>query len=157
MAALVAFGGCTGTLEEKFPAGAELGDGPDAAVATCDEVQAPSSDGKHNPGMACLSCHDGAGAPAFTAAGTAFTDAAGTTPAAGATVHLVAADGTDVALPVAANGNFWTDRPLAFPMHARAGACPEVREMLSPVDATGGDCNKGGCHGDGFRVAIPLP
>jgi hypothetical protein len=151
-AALWLAAGCVGTMEEKFPLAA--GPGPDGAA--CDEALVSGDDGHHKPGEPCLTCHAAGGdGPAFTVGGTLYEDLAGTATLADATVHVVDADGQDLALPVAANGNFWTAAPLAFPIRTHASMCPDTNPMLSPLDASGGDCNKAGCHAAGFRVALP--
>ncbi len=146
---------CTGTMEERFPLVAA---GPDAGApvaAACDDPVDTTDDGYHNPGQACLACHNGAGAPAFTIGGTLYADLAGATPVVGATVHVVDAEGTDVAMVTGANGNFYTTAALAFPVTTYASSCPDERDMISQVDASGGDCNKGGCHAEGFRATLP--
>lgn len=144
---------CVGTMEEKYPAGLSAG-GADAGA--CDEPLQSGDDGHHNPGQPCLTCHRAGGTgTAFTVGGTLYTDLAGTAPLPDGTIHLIDAEGTELTLPVAANGNFWTSEPMAFPVHTFASLCPDTRAMITPVDTTGGDCNMGGCHVAGFRVALP--
>jgi hypothetical protein len=145
---------CVGTMEEKLPIAA---DGPDAGASAgaCDPIEAPASDGHHNAGTACQDCHAaGGGAPTFTAAGTVYDGVAGA-PVAGATIHLIDADGNDIALVSAANGNFWTTQAVTFPLTTHASACPDTMPMISPVTESGADCNTGGCHADGFRIHVP--
>lgn len=147
--------GCVGTMEEKYPS--EIaGGGPDAGAGACDEPMVSGHDGKHYPGEACLSCHaDGASAPPFTIGGTLYVDLAGSAPLPDATIHIIDAEGTDIVLPVAANGNFWSTETLAYPVSTYASLCPDSREMITPLDPSGGDCNMAGCHTAGFRVALP--
>lgn len=151
---LFAFVACIGSLEEKYPVGQDP-DAPDAAPAACDELATPPN-GHHNEGQACLGCHTGAGGiPAFTVGGTLYSDAAGTAPVAGATIHLVDANQNDVTIVTADNGNFWTTQTLVFPVTTHASLCPDTARMFTPLDQTGGDCNSSGCHAGTFRVHVP--
>lgn len=152
--ATLAVAGCVGTMEEKFPI---AGAGPDGGTASeaCDPIEAPGADGHHNPGQACQACHGpGGGAPTFTASGTIYDGIDGVA-VAGATIHLIDADGNDVSMISAANGNFWTTQAVAFPLTTHASACPDTRPMISPVTESGADCNAAGCHGSGFRIHVP--
>jgi predicted CXXCH cytochrome family protein len=85
------------------------------------------------PGQDCLSCHDGASAVAFSAAGTWG--------GPGATVTITDAARRVVTLVTNEVGNFYTSQQLAFPLTVRVGN----ETMPDPV--TWGGCNK--CHGPG--------
>ena len=130
------------------PARVDAAPGP-----ACDRPVATPPAGKHNPGKRCTVCHTGNGsAPRWTAAGTLYSDAAGTTAVAGATIHIIDAAGTELRLVTADNGNFWTSTPLAYPVRVRASRCPDGAEMPEPIAAWDG-CN--GCHGTGKRIHLP--
>lgn len=112
--------------------------------------------GKHNAGKVCLDCHDGGGAaPRWTAAGTIYTNTGGAGPIAGATIHLTGADGTEIVLVSAQNGNFWTQEDLVFPLTVHASRCPDDRPMPGTVAESGASCNTGGCHDSDMRIALP--
>jgi hypothetical protein len=132
-------------------------DGTEVAADDCDEpVLGGLPSGHHNAGAVCLNCHDGNGAaPRWTAAGTIYTTIAGTAPLPGATIHLVDADGVEVVLLSATNGNFWTTQDLAFPLTAKASRCPDTQEMPIGVQLASASCNKGGCHDADMRIALP--
>jgi hypothetical protein len=150
---LLAFG-CHGQLEPLGPAegpgpGAPPGDAP-----ACDDRVATAVTGEHHPGRDCMLCHAAGGdGPTFTLGGTLYADVAGTAPLDGAAVHVLAADGQEIVMETALNGNFWTTAPLAFPVTTWASACPDVRPMVTPVAA--GGCNAAGCHGETFRAHVP--
>jgi hypothetical protein len=143
------------------PGGDGDGDGPlyDAGTVTptgdCDDpVTSGLPSGKHNAGRDCLDCHDGnGGAPHWTAAGTIYTAPTGGAALPGATIHLTDADGTEVVLVSAANGNFWTTEALTFPLHARASSCPDDRMMGGAIAQ--GSCNQSGCHDSAMRISLP--
>jgi hypothetical protein len=152
---IIAVGGCVGTLEEKFPA--SNGGGPDggASAAECDPVESAVASGEHNPGLPCMACHaPGGEGPTFSLGGTLYDGIAGTA-VAGATIHVLDADGNDITMLSAANGNFWTTQAVAFPVTTHASACPTTIPMVSAVTETGADCNSAGCHADGFRIHVP--
>ena len=146
---------CVGTLDEKYPALSGI-DGPDAGAATCDDPINSGHNGEHEQGQPCMPCHAAGGdGPTFTIAGTLYDDLAGSAAVSDAAIHIIDATGKDVALTTAANGNFWSTEPFAFPVLTYASLCPDTHDMISPLDESGGDCNKGGCHVAGFRVALP--
>ncbi|MDB4936337.1 MAG: hypothetical protein JWP87_3309 [Labilithrix sp.] len=110
-----------------------------------------------NPaGRACLDCHDGAGkggAPAFALAGTIYTDAAGTKPAARVEIRMVGADGKALSAYTDVNGNFFvrtsagTTKPPAI---AAARNATVVKAMANKIsDAS---CNQ--CHTTGSRITL---
>ena len=133
--------------------------GPDAGGASleCLDAVPNPGDGEHNPGQACIACHQADGGPTFTLAGTLYADPAGTTPLAGATIVVTDADGTVTELVTRQNGNFWTNDPLAFPVRVSATRCPDTTPMIGAVAAPG-DCNSGGCHAAGSATGpVHLP
>ncbi len=134
---------------------ADLGT-PDSApaAATCEPAATILPNGNHNAGEACLTCHDGTGAPLFTLAGTIYTSAAGTTPLAAATVVVTDANGLELKLASATNGNFYTSATIAWPVTVKASKCPDELQMTSQPAV--GDCN--GCHTAGAaqgRIHLP--
>ncbi len=116
-----------------------------------------------NAGQGCMTaagCHNlalglGAGAPEYSYAGTLYLDAAGTMPAAGATILLTSA-GVTRKLIAGNTGNF-TEVPglLAGPSGtstatSSASSCPTTTAMVGLLVAGNGNCNQGGtCHGTG--------
>ena len=131
------------------------GDAEVPPAGNCDPAVASGlPSGKHNAGKVCLDCHDGTGAaPRWTAAGTIYTTTDGASPLAGATIHLADAEGKQIALVSAQNGNFWTEEELSFPLTVLASRCPTERAMGGAVPETGAACN--GCHADAMRIALP--
>jgi hypothetical protein len=108
--------------------------------------------------MDAIGCHNaglglGSGAPEYSYAGTVYTDAAGTTPAAGSTVFITSA-GTTKKLIADAAGNFFIE-PLLLAAPANqtltnttATNCPTITPMVGGLVAGQGNCNQGGtCHG----------
>lgn len=163
---------CTGNLETGAPGpvGTADDDGPDAGTTApvddvgvdagvsqlaCDDPVDTQARGEHNPGQACNACHAAEGERIFTAAGTIYDALVSDVPVVGATVHLVDANGKEVTLVTALNGNFYTEEPLVYPVKTWAGKCPDVEEMFAPVQAAGADCNMGGCHDSDFRIHLP--
>jgi hypothetical protein len=149
LASLVLFAACFEPPTAKPPASG----GPDAGIsdpqpdapgaAACIQA-APPPDGHHNAGQNCLTCHTGSGAPKWTAAGTLYADAAGTTAVAGATITLVDSTGKEVKIVTATNGNFWTSQALTPPLHPKASKCPSSAAMSGNAQ---GACNS--CHSAG--------
>jgi len=130
--------------------------GPTGTALACDDVVPNVGNGEHHPGEACIACHGAENeGPTFTIAGTLYTDAVGTAPVPGATIHIIDANGVDIPVISRANGNFYTTQQIAFPIKTHVGLCPNVRQMIGAVQQTGGDCNSAGCHGTTFRVNIP--
>lgn len=159
-AGLTAYSGaCNGSLREK------VGQSDvDASVLTtipppkCDQPRAAADSGHcqggAEPGADCLMCHhQGGTAPPYTFAGTLY-DATGITPLAGATIYVQDASGNLATAITRPNGNFYTaDGYVMYPAKAFVSLCPDVIEMLGPVDeVTGANCNTSGCHTAGFRV-----
>jgi hypothetical protein len=153
---------CTGSLREK-PGQSDV----DASVlatipppACADPAVAPDSGeclGGAPPGADCLMCHhQGGTATPYTFAGTLY-DVAGAGPVGGATITLQDAAGNVATAITRANGNFFTTEGfVTYPAKAFASLCPDVVQMLDPVDEiTGANCNTSGCHTAGFRVHVP--
>lgn len=133
------------------------GGGPDGGASVevaCDDPVATGASGNHNPGRACLDCHDGGGdAPTFRLAGTVYTDLAGGAPVVGATVRVRdAADVEHVAIS-ARNGNFWITEAIALPVEVSASSCPSAMPMIAPSAV--GNCNVSGCHDADYRIHLP--
>ncbi len=130
------------------------GNGDSSDTGTCNSANenctANTCDGEGGsmlPGSDCLSCHSGNGGgggeqSTFTAAGTAFSDLAGTAPLSGATVKITDASGNVVTLTTNSAGNFYTSQALTFPIGAEVDANGGSRTMVTAVAA--GGCN--GCH-----------
>jgi hypothetical protein len=169
-AALLAQSGCYGDLvsSREDPSGGDgTGDGgggggnadgpdaapiPDGADLTCADPQSATDDGHHYPGMACATCHDGSIGPTFAVGGTLYSDAGGAQAVAGVTITLIDADQNRIDLVSAQNGNFWTDRAVAFPVTTFASSCPDVAPMLT--QAGDGNCNANGCHAAGSAITF---
>jgi hypothetical protein len=130
---------------------------PDAAPGMgtnlpCENTIAnPTIDGRHNTGQSCFqSCHN----HGFTLAGTLYTNSTGNTGFKGATVTVTDNNGAVKKPVVAANGNFYTKDPVAFPVLVIASACPSAVKMIHST--TNGDCNKAGCHNGGpYQMHLP--
>lgn len=142
------------------PDAAEAAGTPDsgAAAADCTPAAGTLPNGNHNAGLTCIQagCHNGAGVPPkWTIAGTVYTTLAGGAPVAGATVHVIDADGDELQLVTASNGNFYTAAPVTFPVTTRASKCPDSRPMVATVAETGASCNIAGCHDADLRITLP--
>lgn len=128
-------------------------------VSPAPEAHLHTAGGTSNAGMACIAagCHldgqMGTNAPSYSYAGTVYTDAAGTTPAAGSTV-FVTAGGTTRKVVADAAGNFFVDTALlAAPTNqatanTSATECPKITPMVGSLVQGGGNCSATGtCHG----------
>jgi hypothetical protein len=109
------------------------------------------SDGEHNAGQECLSCHDSLGNRTWSFGGTVY-EADGSTPAANVEVGIW--DGTTfVAAYSATNGNVWL--PVGAGTIDWATAEIRLRSANGEVvmdDVGDGDCNT--CHsGDSVLIA----
>lgn len=103
-------------------------------------------------GEDCIGCHlREAGAPKFTAAGTAYLDHQGGAPAVGATVTITDAKGNAVSLTANSVGNFFTTQQLFPPVVARIELDGVVREMKTRQPH--GSCNH--CHRNPPREQAP--
>ncbi len=152
---------CDGVLREKVgQSDVDAGGLTLIPPPMCAEPATPTDSGDCTgggaPGDDCLACHSqGGGGRPFVFAGTLY-DRAGVAPAAGATVVLQDAVGNVSSAITHANGNFFVvDGFVMYPAKAFATLCPDVTEMISPVDeTTGANCNTGGCHTAGFRASL---
>jgi hypothetical protein len=134
---------------------ADMGGG--GADLDCVPKSAALGDGHHNPGLNCMTCHDGntAGAPKYFVAGTLYDSVAGTNPVAGATIQITQG-AMKVNLQSQENGNFFTETPVTFPFQTRATGSPTRTPMISAVTATGGSCNQAACHDTAInRIHLP--
>jgi len=158
---LAAIAACDGSLREKIGR-SDI----DASVLMtipppkCDMAATAGDDGTckggAQPGADCLMCHHQGGAAApYTFGGTLY-DAAGARPIAGATIYLQDSAGNVATAVTRPNGNFFTaDGFVMYPAKAFVSLCPDVIEMVGPVDEiTGANCNTSGCHTAGFRVHV---
>ena len=159
--AAVGISACDGSLREK------VGQSDiDASVLTtipppkCDAPATAADSGTctggAQPGADCLMCHhQGGAASPYTFAGTLY-DAAGQNPLAGATIYVQDSAGNVATAITRPNGNFYTaDGFVMYPAKAFVSLCPDVIEMVGPVDEiTGANCNTSGCHTAGFRVHV---
>jgi len=144
----------TGGGGGRMDGSSSSGGGPmDAPNNGCIAQQASPGDGHHNAGQDCMNgCHN----HGFTIAGTVFTQAGGTTPVVGATVHIVQANGTTLNLVTMNNGNFYTSQTLAFPLTVNASSCPDLQAMTATVTGPSPQgCNKSGCYVNGNRIHLP--
>jgi hypothetical protein len=127
-----------------------------ASFGACVQPASPNGSGHHNDGKDCLECHNAnntKGAPHWYLGGTLYDSATGTTPLAGATIEIIDASGAAQELVTAANGNFWTDQQVKFPIKIRASSCPDSNEMMQ--SDTSGACGKAGCHDSTNRIHLP--
>jgi hypothetical protein len=145
------------------------GNGPDAALDSsgpmwadapvgsgsngpCENPVTTYGDGHHNAGKDCeQGCHN----HGFTVSGTLYTNANGNTGYPGATITLTDAQNRAIKLVTQANGNFYTSSAVAFPVTARASACPLGTSMNANVAS--GRCNNTACHAQATAVQIHLP
>ena len=119
----------------------------------------PAGEPNHNVGQDCLGCHDdnlSDGAPTFSLGGTLYDGPSGTNPVAGATIIVEDANGAEIRLATAANGNFYASGAVVLPIRVKATQCPKTRTMQEQGT---GSCNQGGCHGAADtqgRVYLPV-
>jgi hypothetical protein len=119
--------------------------------------------------MSKAACHDPNNAPAgipMSYGGTVYSDKAGSTALAGATI-LITMGATTVKAISGTNGNFYlTPSMLAAPSATTAAmtaaslctASPTKVPMSGALHTAGGDCNSSGCHGIGSsQGAIHIP
>lgn len=126
--------------------------------AYCYDLSSNIPAAHHDAGTTCITagCHlagnTGAGAPAFSYAGTLYHDAQGTTPYAGATVEIIIG-GFKHTVVTSTDGNFYITSALANPptnaMTATAlvSVCPSLMSMQGALVDNGGNCNN--CHRTG--------
>jgi len=148
---------CDGVLREK-PSNVDVDAGPlgEIVAPACDSPATAVDDGHHNAGEDCAMCHhQGGDGPPFTFAGTLYDASGGARPLAGASFHLIDANGTDVIVTTQTNGNFWSSELVSFPLRAFGSLCPDVVPMRAALADADGSCNRSGCHTSGFRLHIP--
>ena len=108
-----------------------------------------AAQGFTNPaGRDCMTCHSAAGpATQFAFAGTAYTSAAGTTPAADVEVRVVDSAGKEQGSAHSdSDGNFWVPSTTALPSTAITGARNATTTVKMISNATA-PCNT--CHAAG--------
>ncbi len=127
----------------------------DGASVACEPVASQLPNGEHNPGQACLTCHNGQTATRFTLGGTVFTTAQSATPVPAATIVVTDANNVVTKLVTASNGNFYSSRTFVYPVKVTASKCPDTRPMIAEVATAGGDCNT--CHQPGQSGRVFLP
>lgn len=138
------------------PSGGDMALAPSGDLApqsACIKQVAPVTDGHHNAGLDCMSCHN-ANNPnisQFTAAGTLYTALVGGNAVAGATVEVTDSAGKVLPLLTGTNGNFYTEQPLQPPLIVRATACPADLHMQSASQT--GACNS--CHNGTNQIHVP--
>ncbi len=108
-------------------------------------------------GCIAVGCHLagslGAGAGAYTAAGTVY-KADGTTPNGGAVVRVVMGSTTLKGFADDA-GNFFITGAVTFPANTDTTACPDVTRMSGALTQGGGNCNGGAaCHQAGGTQGV---
>jgi hypothetical protein len=120
-----------------------------------DKITSGLDNGHHNPGQDCQQgCHN----HNFFMSGTMYSAATGGVTVAGVSVTFIDANGATGDMVSGLNGNFWWSLPVAFPVKIIASSCPDIKSMSATVDATGGGCNKTGCHsgtGGPGRIHVP--
>ncbi len=124
-----------------------------APQSACIKQVAPLTDGHHNAGLDCMSCHN-ANDPnisQFTVAGTLYSALTGGSAVAGATVEVTDSTGKVLPLLTGSNGNFYTEQPLTPPLMVRATACPADLHMQSASQT--GACNS--CHNGTNQIHVP--
>jgi hypothetical protein len=119
-------------------------------MSACIALTTSSGDGHHNPGTACLGCHNGGTAPNFAAAGTLYDAVSSGNAIAGATIEIIDGSGTATRVVTGANGNFYTTGPLTGSLTVRASGCPNDMHMTSSAT---GNCNS--CHGATNQIHLP--
>jgi len=156
--------GCTIGIEGTGPQGgpdANGGGNPDSPSGTpdspagfqCRNKITTVGDGHHNPGQDCQGpCHN----HGFTLSGTVFTTPASQTPIVGASITVTDASSATFDIVSQANGNFYTSRAVAYPVHVVASSCPDIAMMSGTVAANTG-CNNASCHIIGQQGHIHLP
>jgi hypothetical protein len=149
-----------GTGPQQGDPDAPMGPTPDAPAGSgsdsgtsgfqCRNPQAAPGSGNHNAGQDCMgSCHN----HGFTLAGTLFNNGVAVV---GASITVADANGATFDMVTMRNGNFYTSKTIAFPVHVVASSCPNVAMMSGPI-AQGQGCNKSGCHVAGAQGQIHLP
>jgi hypothetical protein len=132
-----------------------------AAAFVAGNNNAPARNGPHQGtggpaklGCVVAACHGAGGSgPKWAFGGTVFTDAAGTTPAAGVQIAVRDRGGKAQIVRSNADGNFWAPAGAANPAFpAKTGARTAAATALMDGDITDGNCN--GCHTGGAGTAF---
>lgn len=162
---------CVGEKPGTDTGGGDSGHTGETAASTCDtthEECAPGVSGCGGeganmlPGSDCMSCHTGEGenlvaedAPRWTAAGTLFSDADGSSGVADATVRITDSTGTVVELTTSSKGNFYTARALTMPISAEVETADGIVSMgRMPDTAACNSCHR--CEGEaGGKMYAP--
>ncbi len=132
----------------------DLAPAPDLLPKICIDRTQALTDGHHNPGQNCMSCHNAnnPAIPQFTVAGTLFDAPTGGNPVAGATIEVTDSAGAKHAIITSTNGNFYTEQPVPGPLASpRASGCPDNQVM--PGAPTTGSCNS--CHNGATKIHLP--
>jgi hypothetical protein len=154
-------GGGSGSDDPMVDAGTSSADGasassPDAAVFMC-RNKVPNntlSNGHHNAGQDCLQgCHN----HGFSLAGTLYNAPSGGAAVPGGTITIVDANGQTFDVVSQANGNFYTTKPVTFPVKVTASLCPDIKPMSSSIPSGSGGCNKSGCHTAAAAGRVHVP
>jgi hypothetical protein len=124
---------------------------PVATAASAKTAHAAAGQATPNKDLACLSCHGpGTNNAQFLAAGSVYTNTAGTTPAADYEVRVVDAKGAAFSAHTDEDGNFRIDPPIAGttgPYMTGARNAATITLMVThPAD---NNCNNSTCHGTG--------
>jgi hypothetical protein len=124
------------------------GTDPYATPTVCTSGKTSSSGRESStmlPGEACISCHQQNRGPRFSIGGTAYPTAHEPDDCIGASgIQVVITDANNQVLTLTANqaGNFYSQRSVALPYHAKVVAGGNERAMSAAQ--TSGDCNS--CH-----------
>jgi hypothetical protein len=159
VAALVLSGCLPDAIDSGVDAGPVARPSPLATsdAGSCAPRATSIEDGHHDPGTACLDCHNGSKPDArrFTVAGTLFlTNNDPNQPLSAATVEVVDLRGNKLTLTTQKNGNFYTDQPIADPpWQVHISQSPTATSMPTPTMS--GDCNS--CHAQQSQVYLTLP
>ena len=128
--------------------------GCNAENQACAPDTCAGSDETMLPGSDCLACHSagvtsgGVQPTVFGAAGTAFSDAYGKAPLAGATIEITDANDQIVDLTTNAVGNYYTTLAIVPPIHGAITTPGGHIAMPDPQDTT--SCNV--CHACGGQA-----
>ena len=99
----------------------------------------------HNSGRDCISCHDD-----VEYAGTAYSDASGSSRVSGATIVVTENNGNVITMISDNSGNFWSNSGNAGAGYSVTIPGNSTNMVVKP---TSGACSSGGCH-DSSRVYI---
>ena len=113
------------------------------------------ADGHHNPGQNCITCHNGniANAPKYYISGTLYDSVTGGAAYAGGTITWTDKNGLKGQATVMANGNFYVEDAVVFPIQVKTTSCPTTTPMVGAVLDGQGSCNS--CHNSTMQIHIP--